>query len=96
MAAYFIVDQLEVTDPETMKVYAAGVADSIKAHNGRMLVRGGAFEVTEGDWTPKRVIVLEFDDMDALKGWYDGEAYRELKKLRLASSRSNAIMVEGV
>lgn len=96
MAAYSIVDQLEVTDPETMKVYAAGVADSIEAHKGRILVRGGAFEVKEGDWTPNRVIVLEFDDMDTLKGWYDGEAYRELKKMRLASSRSNAVMVEGV
>ena len=96
MAAYFIVDQLEITDPDTMAEYAKGVAASIKAHGGRMLVRGGAFEVKEGDWMPKRVIVLEFDDMDALKGWYDGPAYAELKKMRLASSRSNAIMVEGV
>lgn len=96
MAAYFIVDQFEVTDPETMKEYGKGVAASIEAHGGRILVRGGDFEVKEGDWTPKRVIVLEFPDMDALKGWYDGPAYAELKRMRLASTRSNAIMVEGV
>lgn len=96
MAAYFIVDQFEVTDPETMKEYAKGVAASIDAHGGKILVRGGNFEVTEGDWTPRRVIVLEFADMDALKGWYNGPAYAELKGMRLASSRSNAIMVEGV
>ena len=38
MPAYFIVDQLEVTDPDTMKKYAAGVqatsrvADRSQAH----------------------------------------------------------------
>jgi len=96
MAAYLIVDQLEVTDPDTMKEYAKGVAATVAAHGGRMLVRGGAFEVVEGDWTPRRVIVLEFPDMDALKAWYDGPDYAGLKKMRLASSRSNAVMVEGV
>ena len=96
MAAYFIVDQYEVTDPETMKTYAAGVADTIRQHGGRLIVRGGAFEVREGDYQPGRIIVLEFPDMAALKGWYDGPAYAGLKAMRLRSSKSNAVMVEGV
>jgi len=96
MAAYFIVDQLEVTDPETMKRYAAGVGDTVRNAGGKMIVRGGDFAVVEGDYQPRRIIVIEFPDMEALKGWYDGPAYEELKKLRLASSRSNAVMVEGV
>lgn len=29
MSAYFIVDQIEVTDPETMKTYSAGVMDTV-------------------------------------------------------------------
>jgi uncharacterized protein (DUF1330 family) len=95
MAAYFIVDQLEITNPDAMAPYFRYVAETIKAHGGRMIVRGGEFEVIEGDWVPKRVIVLEFPDMDALKGWYNGPAYTPLKEIRLASSRSNAIMVEG-
>ena len=96
MAAYFIVDQLEVTDPDTMKTYAAGVSETVKQYGGKMIVRGGDFEVAEGGWTPRRVIVLEFPDMATLKGWYDSPEYTPLKAMRLASSRSNAIMVEGV
>ncbi len=96
MAAYFIVDQLEVTDPETMKTYAAGVGETVKAAGGKMLVRGGELETVEGDYRHRRMIVIEFADMAALKGWYDGEAYAGLKKMRLASSRANAVMVEGV
>ncbi len=95
MSAYFIVDQIEVTDPETMKSYSAGVMETVRQYGGRPAVRGGAFEVCEGDWQPKRIIVLEFPDMDALKGWYDGPEYAGLKAMRLASSRSNAVMVEG-
>lgn len=95
MAAYFIVDQLQVTDPETMKTYAAGVADTVAKYGGKIVVRGGAFEVIEGDWTPKRVIVLEFADMAAFKRWYSSPEYTPLLKMRLASSKSNAIAVAG-
>lgn len=95
MSAYFVVDQYEVTDPETMKIYAAGVMDTIHHYRGKAIVRGGAFEVREGDWTPRRIIILEFPDMDTLKAWYDGPEYAELKAMRLASSNSNAVMVEG-
>ncbi len=96
MAAYFIVDQLEVTDPDTLKRYAAGVGETVKDAGGKMLVRGGDSENVEGDYRHRRIIVIEFADMAALKGWYDGPAYDALKKMRLASSRSNAVMVEGV
>jgi len=96
MPAYFIVDQLEVTDPETMKQYGAGVSETVKNAGGRMIVRGGDFEVVEGDYQPRRLIIIEFPDMAALKGWYDGPAYADLKKMRLSSSRANAVMVDGV
>jgi uncharacterized protein (DUF1330 family) len=95
MSAYFIVDQIEVTDPDTMKTYSAGVMDTVRDYGGKPVVRGGDFEVREGDWQPRRIIVLEFPDMERLKTWYDGPEYADLKAMRLASSRSNAIMVEG-
>lgn len=96
MAAYFIVDQLEVTDPETMKTYGAGVGETVKNAGGKMIVRGGDFTVVEGDYQPRRLIIIEFPDMAALKGWYDDPAYEALKRMRLASSRANAVMVDGV
>jgi uncharacterized protein (DUF1330 family) len=95
MPAYLIVDQLEVTDPEAMKTYAAGVNDTIRKYGGRGIVRGGAFEVLEGTWTPKRVVVLEFADMATLRRWYNSPEYAPLLKIRLASSKSNVIAVEG-
>lgn len=96
MAAYFIVDQREVTDPDTMKEYSAGVGATIAKYNGKPLVRGGAFEVVEGDYQPRRMIILEFSDMATLKAWYDSDDYAELKEMRKSSSSSNIIAVEGM
>jgi uncharacterized protein (DUF1330 family) len=43
---------------------------------GRYLVRGGTFEVFEGDSQPSRLIILEFPDMDALpRRWYGSDDY---------------------
>jgi len=96
MAAYLIVDQLEVTDPDTLKEYGAGVGATIARYGGKPLVRGGNFEVLEGEYQPRRLIVLEFSDMAALKGWYDSAEYADLKAMRRNSSRANLVAVEGV
>ncbi len=96
MAAYLIVDQLEVTDPDTMKEYGAGVGATLARYGGKPLVRGGDFEVLEGEYRPRRLIVMEFPDMAALKNWYDSPEYADLKAMRHKSSRANLVAVEGV
>ena len=95
MAAYFISDQQEVTDPETLKQYGAGVMDTLKQYGGKVIVRDGDPEGVEGDWDPKRVIIVEFADKEALKAWYGSPEYSEVLRLRLASARGNAMMVDG-
>ncbi len=96
MAAYFISDQQEVTDPDTLKTYTAGVMATVNQYGGKVIVRDSDPEGVEGDWNPKRVIILEFSDKAALKAWYDSPEYSDLLKLRLASARGNAMMVDGV
>ena len=41
----------------------------VKAHGGKYLVRGGTHEVIRGDWTPDRLVVLEFDTVEQAKAW---------------------------
>ena len=96
MAAYFIVDQQGVSDPETMKTYAAGVGATVERFGGKFVVRGGDPVTVEGDWPARRIIMLEFPDRAALNAWYDSPDYAELKAMRLASSSANVIAVDGV
>ena len=70
--------------------------DTVNKHGGKVIVRDSDPEGVEGDWNPKRVIILEFSDKAALKAWYGSPEYSDLLKLRLASARGNAMVVDGV
>jgi uncharacterized protein (DUF1330 family) len=95
MAAYVIAD-VDVHDPETYaRDYSAHVLPTVEAHGGRFLVRGGAYEVLEGDWQPARVVVIEFPSVEDARRWHESEEYRPLRDLRQRLSRGNLILVEG-
>jgi len=95
MPAYFIVD-VEVTDPVGFEEYRKLVPATVQKYGGRFLVRGGAAETLEGDWQPKRVVVLEFPSLEQAKRWYDSEDYRDPKALRFKAAKTSLILVEGV
>ena len=95
MAAYVIAD-IEVVDSAGFADYQKQVPATIAAYGGRYHVRGGASEVLEGNWSPRRCVVLEFPDMARLKAWYASPAYRPLLAIRERTTRSNLVIVEGV
>jgi uncharacterized protein (DUF1330 family) len=53
-------------------------------------------EVLEGDWHPKRLVVLEFEDLDAAKRFYTSEEYQDAKRLREGAARFNMVAVQGL
>jgi len=53
-------------------------------------------EVLEGDWTPKRLVILEFPDVATLKAWYHSPEYQELLELRKRTATSDFVIVEGI
>ena len=95
MAAYLIVD-LEVTDPVGYEEYKKLAGSTVEKYGGKYMVRGGESEVLEGSWSPKRLVVIEFESMERAKEWLNSPEYREPRKMRHATSRANMIVVEGV
>jgi uncharacterized protein (DUF1330 family) len=95
MAAYLIAD-IEVTDAEAFENYRAGVPAVIERFGGRYVVRGGETHALEGDWQPRRVVILEFPSMEKAKGFYESDDYRDLLAMRLAATDSRVILVDGV
>jgi len=95
MTAYLIGD-IEVTDPTAYEEYRRRVPALIEAHGGRYLVRGAAPDVLEGEWTPKRTVVLAFPSMDALKGFWNSAEYRPLRAIRERAAKSNLVALDGV
>jgi uncharacterized protein (DUF1330 family) len=95
MSTYVIVE-LEVHDPQRYEDYKRMAETSIATYGGRYVVRGGAVETLEGDWHPKRIVVLEFESMARVRQWWDSPEYREGKALRRATATSRLIAVEGL
>ena len=95
LAAYVIAD-IEVTDKEGFAEYQQKVPATIAAYGGRYLVRGGATEILEGSWSPRRTVVLEFPDMARLKTWYNSPEYRPLIAIRSRTTRSNLVIAKGI
>ena len=95
MAAYVIADN-EITDQALFADYARDIVAVTEAHGGRYLVRGGATEVVEGDWTPHRVVVIEFNDLEQAQSFVNDPTYVQLKDIRSRSSITTTVIVEGV
>lgn len=95
MSAY-VITEVEVTDSEKFEEYRKMVPPTLEAFGGRYVVRGGAVESREGDWRPKRMVVIEFDDVDRARAWHDSELYAPARALREASADTRMILVEGV
>ena len=79
-----------------MKSYAENVRDTIVAHGGKPVVNGSNITVLEGDWSPSRMVVLQFDSVEAAKAWYNSPEYQEILPHRTANADDCLLIVEGL
>jgi uncharacterized protein (DUF1330 family) len=95
MPAYLIVET-DIQDPEQYEQYKAASPGAVAAGGGRFVARGGELAVLEGDWNPTRLVVLEFDDLDAIKRFYDSPEYQAAKALREGAATLRMVAVQGL
>ncbi len=95
MTAYFIAE-VTVTDPEGYDAYRVKVPPTIEKYGGRVVTRAAGVALLEGSQGPERLVIIEFDDLDALRRWYHAPEVQPLNALRQQVSKSRAIAFEGV
>ena len=95
MSAYLITD-VEITDPALYRQFLEQMTPTIDSYGGRFIVRGGGIEVIGGDWAPKRIAILEFDNTERAKSWLGSPEFTALDEIRTNSSNINMILVEGL
>ena len=95
MPAYMI-GRVDVTDMDKWKEYAAAAGPAVAKFGGKYLVRGGAMEGLENfEDEGKRIVVLEFPDMQAVRDWYVSEEYQAAKAKREGAGYARFTLVEG-
>lgn len=91
-----MIFDVDVHDAARYRDFMAQVEPLLLAAGARYLVRGGAHTVHEGDWAPRRLVLLEFPSVAAFETFYDSRAYRELKAIRDECSSARVVAVEGL
>ncbi len=95
MSAY-ILAQVDVTNPQQYEQYKVLSSQAIAAHGAEICIRGGAVEVLEGDWSPSRIVLLKFPDMDAARSFYASAEYLLARQAREGAAVMRMIAVQGV
>lgn len=95
MPTYVIFD-VEVRDMARYQAFMAAVKPALEQAGARYLARGGEHKVYEGDWQPRRVVLLEFPSFQAWEEFYTGPAYQGLKAIRDEVSSARLVAVVGL
>ena len=95
MTAYVILD-IDVHDPVGYEEYKNLAPAAVEHYGGKYIARGGKTETLEGDWSPSRLVILQFESREQAKKWLDSDEYREARAMRHKTAKSQVVVIEGV
>lgn len=96
MSAYVIVDT-KIVDPEAYEGYKALARPIAEKHGAIYRARGGEMDVIENElWTPTRIVMLEFPDMQSARDFLNCEEYAPVKAIRNANAECTTIIIDGM
>ena len=81
MPAYWLARSL-INDPVADKRYTDLVPGIIAKHGGKVLARGGKFQVMEGPEKFKRFVVIEFPDFETGVACFQSKEYDDAARHR--------------
>jgi len=95
MAGYVIGD-VEVLDVEGYGEYRRQFNAILARYGGRLVVNGGAAETMEGNWVPRRLVVLEFPSAERARACLASPEYAQIAPIRYQNARTHFLtIVEG-
>ena len=92
---YWLATYKKIGDIEKLKKYAETVTPIIKSFGGQALVRGGKYQVLEGD-SFLRTVIWEFPSYQKAIECHESKKYQEGWSLAKESTKRNLLIVEGV
>jgi uncharacterized protein (DUF1330 family) len=94
MTAYIIVD-IEVHDEAHYMDYVRQAPAHIERYGGEYVIRGGNAETFEGDWCPRRFVVVKFPSKERAKEFLEDPDYQAVAEIRRSTTTSKLIVAEG-
>ena len=92
---YWLATYKKIGDLEKLKKYAEVVTPVIKSFGGQALVRGGKYQVLEGD-NFIRTVIWEFPSYQKAMECHESKKYQEGWSLASETTSRNLLIIEGV
>jgi uncharacterized protein (DUF1330 family) len=92
----YVIFTETITDPDRYEAYVQKAVPTVLQSGGRPIIFHDGPEVLEGQWNNPRVVVLEFDSVEAARSWYNSAEYQAVISERHASAEANAAIVPGM
>ena len=93
--SYWVATYQTIGDLEKLKKYAEVVTPVIKSFGGQALVRGGKFQILQGE-NFIRTVIWEFPSYQKAIECHESKKYQEGWSLAKESTERNLLIVEGV
>lgn len=95
MPAYMLVN-VDVKDSAGFEDYVRNVPPIVRKFGGEYLAVSDAPEVIEGNWQPRRLVLVRFPDIDAVRSFLSAPEYAPWKELRQRATHSEMVAMEGL
>jgi uncharacterized protein (DUF1330 family) len=95
MAKGYVIFIETVKDQAGYDGYVQKAVPTVMQNGGRPVVFHEGAEVLEGAWPGPRVVILEFDSVEAARKWYTSAEYQAVIGERHASAEATAAIVPG-
>lgn len=90
---FFVVVELDISDPELFVKYGLAMADLLRASEAKVLCASPEVIAYEGTRHPQRVVLFEWPDRVTFERFRNSAEYQAIIGLRHASAKSTVLGV---
>ena len=95
MPAYWIA-RSRITDPATYKKYTDQVPAILTQYGGKVLARGGRYQIMAGPEKFRRFVVIEFPTFEEGVACFESPEYQAASVFREAGGEVETVIVDGI
>jgi uncharacterized protein (DUF1330 family) len=93
----YLIGQVEVTDQTGyLNEFVPQASARVQAGGGRFLARGGKVTPLVGNAPPPRVVIQQWESMEALMSWFNSDEAKKLREVQAKYAKVQIFTVEGL
>jgi uncharacterized protein (DUF1330 family) len=90
--AVYLIGAIDIEDVETYARYGAMADASVAGHAITPLAIDDNPLTLEGDLPSGRMVLFQFDNIEAMNRWYESDAYQKAKQHRVAGATTHFLV----